>query len=54
MNNDNKSFSTFVQNNKLKISTDKNDNIVLENVWEDDSILLVFNKAESLVGYLNA
>ena len=51
MNNDNKSFSTFVQNNKLKISTDKNDNIVLENVWEDDSILLVFNKAESFVGF---
>ena len=47
----NKNLNDFISNNQLEVSFDDKNNIVLEKAWSDDSILLIFNQADSFEGF---
>lgn len=46
-------LNTFVNNNDLTMHQSENGDIILENAWHDDSILLRFDKDESFDGFEN-
>ena len=49
----NENLNVFIENNALKISFDEQNNIILENAWEDDSLLLLFCQTENFEGFNN-